>query len=479
MKNRLMAIFRSDDFIPTMAVFPSIDATKIAVELDLAETGKSRGLENQPPSSSKQFDHIETSVIERIEELRRKGLENYETNRRVYNERLARAGQASKEVEITAGSARNDFGKVVQEWKSRIESPRERLNETFVWRKRFREIHRLERPAKVFEGWIKVFAIALILIGLEAVFNSYLFSKGNEFGLLGGLLAAVIVSLVNVGMSAFLGYLARYIHHRNWILKLGGICAVTLWIGFAASMNLAVAHFRDGLEQGLEWSRAAMGAVPHLLSSPFDLVSIESWFLIGIGALISMLSFRKGWHTDDPYPGYGRVDRALEEARAEYEGALELALTELKVRRDQAIEDLQAANEEVRRGIGEAIDALFGQSALGSHLKTFLEQCDVKCAHLLAIYRDANIAVRTEPKPGSFDRAHIFGAFKPEPVDSSRKKAAEAEAAKVAATVETATRAIFDLFDAARREFAVTAEAQRPSNDASRQTSEQVKEVAA
>ena len=83
------------------------------------------------------------------------------------------------------------------------------LNGTYHWRKRLREINVLERPAKEFEGWIKVFTLAIILIAIEAVINAYLFSQGNEFGLLGGWLAAVIVSVVNVGCSAMLGYMTR------------------------------------------------------------------------------------------------------------------------------------------------------------------------------------------------------------------------------------------------------------------------------
>lgn len=461
MLDRLKSMFRSDDFIPSSAVFPSIDSDKIAKDLKLEDQGTSRGQNNQPPTETKDFDHVETSVIERIEELRRKGLENYESNRRVYNERLARAGQASKEVDIAAGSAKNDFGALVQEWQSRIEDPRERLNETFNWRARYRERNRLQRPAKEFEGWIKVFSLTIILVVIEAGINSYLFSKGNEFGLLGGLLAALIVSVVNVGGSAMLGYLARYLHHRNLLLKLGGLIFVPVWMAFAVAMNLGVAHFRDGLESGLSWAEATEGAVPALLARPLYLASIESWLLVGIGLLISVLSFRKGWHTDDPYPGYGRLERSLAKARSVYELELHNALEDLKDRRDQAIEELQDASEQVRNGITEAIDALFGQSTLGAHLKTYLEQCDVKTAHLLAVYRDANRAARKDPSPKSFDKVYKFGAFKPESIEVSRRENAEAEAARVTATVDGAIKEIFEQFETARLAFDVTRAVQR------------------
>ena len=75
-----------------------------------------------------------------------------------------RIRQQKGKVDIAAGSAKNDFGALVQEWQSRIEDPRERLNETFNWRARYRERNRLQRPAIEFEGWIKVFSLTIILV---------------------------------------------------------------------------------------------------------------------------------------------------------------------------------------------------------------------------------------------------------------------------------------------------------------------------
>ncbi|WP_299364399.1 hypothetical protein [uncultured Paracoccus sp.] len=237
---RIRHLFRSDAYIPSAAVFPSIDAQLISRTLRLEEVGKTRGQQNQPAPNATGFDHVESGIIAEIEELRRKGLDNYETNRRIYNERLARAGQASKEVAIAAGQARNDFAATAHQWQSQIVAARERLNESYRWRNRFREIHGLERPAVNFIGWTNVIAMAVILIVLEAALNSYLFSKGNEFGLLGGLFAAVIVSLVNVSGSLLLGYLSRYMRHRLFLAKISGLLVLAIWFAFAAALNLGV-----------------------------------------------------------------------------------------------------------------------------------------------------------------------------------------------------------------------------------------------
>ena len=461
MLERLKSILKSDDFIPTSAVFPDIDTEKIAKKLKLEEQGKSRGVNNQPPSGTLDFDHVETGIIAHIEELRRKGLEHYENNRRIYNTRLLRAGEAAEEVAIAVGSAKNDFGRLVQIWQSRIEGVRERLHEVYQWRNQFRQIHGLTRPAKEFEGWMRVFMLAIILIVCEGGINTYLFSKGNEFGLVGGLLAAVLVSVINVGASGLLGYLARYIHHRRKFLLFMGGCAICAWILFMATFNLGIAHFRDGLER-VEWSQAAIDAIPHFRASPLSLAGVESWLLCGLGIIISTLSFRKGWHTDDPYPGYGRVERDLGKARDAYEMELTEALDELAKRRDQAVEELQDANKQMHSGMNEAINALYGQNTLGAHLTAFLEQCDVKVAFLLAVYRDANRAARTLDAPDSFNKAYSFRAFEPEASNDAYRMTAKNEAENVNKAITMTISEIFAQFETARTTFTVTGSVQRP-----------------
>ncbi len=429
--------------------------------MKLNELGRARGAENQPSTEQKELDHVEAAVVARIEELRRKGLENYEINRRIYNERLARAADAANEVDIAAGKTQGNLRTEVQKASSRIVAARDKLHSNFVWRNKFRQFNKIERPAKDFNGWLGVFALLAIIIICEAIFNAYLFAKGNELGLLGGAIAALIVSLVNVGGSFLIGYLTRYANHCSLILRIFGAAWVPVWLALIAAGNFLVAHFRDGLEAGMAWQEASHTAMNGLVVDPFGLTSVESWLLVGIGMLISAISFRKGWHTDDQYPGYGRVDRALAHARDRYEQELSDALGMLETLRDDGIDSLQNAKEQVRRGISEAIDALFGQSNLAAQLKAFIEQCDVKTAYLLAVYRDANAAARSTAAPKSFDKSYKFSVFKPEAVELGRRKSAEAQAAKVSATVDSAIKSIFAEFEAARTQFEVTTTVQR------------------
>lgn len=462
MLDKLKSLLRSDDLLPSLSVFPEIDQDKIQRDLNLVAEGETRGKRNLPASGTTAPDHVETSVITRIDALRRKGLENYETNRQVYNERLSRADTMRKEVEIVAGNASGDYLTAVRGWKALMTASTERLHETFQHRKYFRERHHLRRPARHFEGWVRFVAITIIFIAFEAGLNMFMFARGNEQGLLGGLLTAVIFSGVNVVASVLLGIWACGVNHTNYLRKFLGLISLAAWIALALALNLTVAHFRDLIDSQADWSDAILQAVPALNQDPMGLTSMDSWILLAIGSMISIFAFLKGWHAFDPFPGYSRIERDLEHAREDHSRHFEEAIEELTEKRDVAIDELRDADQQVRDGISQAIDALYGHSTLNFHLESFLDQCDKSLAHLLAIYRDANVAARTDEAPPSFAISHAFAPFRTAvPADDTRRRNAETEADRVTAAVEAAIREIFANFQTAVTEFRLPEDVQQ------------------
>ncbi|WP_158972335.1 hypothetical protein [Chachezhania sediminis] len=435
-------------------------------DLDLVAEGENRGKRNLPAASTTAADHVETSIVTRIEGPRRKGLENYETNRQVYNERLARADTLRKEVEIVAGNASGDYLTAVRGWKAQMTASTERLHETFQHRKQFRAKYRLQRPARHFEGWVRFVSITIIFIALEALLNMFMFSRGNEQGMLGGLLTAVIFSGVNVVASVLLGIWACGLNHTNYLRKFLGLISLLAWVVLALALNLTVAHFRDLIDAETDWGTAVLQAVPAMKQDPLALSSMDSWILLAIGTMISIFAFLKGWHAFDPFPGYSRIESDLKQAREDHSRHFEEAIEELTEKRDLAIEELRDADQQVRDGISQAIDALYGHSSLNFHLENFLDQCDKAVTHLLAVYRDANVAARTEDIPPSFALNHAFAAFRPtELKDDARRRNAEAEAERVTAAVEAAIREIFANFQIAVTEFRLPEEVQQgPQN---------------
>lgn len=445
-------IFRSDSFIPSSSVFPEIDKERLLDELEIESQGRTRGSENQPITKSKQPDHVEQLIISRVEELRRRGLENFETNRQVYTERLNKAVSARMQVQTFANDSKAKFSEEVTLWKSSMVSARERVQETFEWRRIFRERNGLVRPAKPASSWASIVGLGLIMIVIESAANSYLFAQKNTLGLLGGLLAAFLVSVGNVTVSTFFGMSARYVNCRgvsNILKTLFGISAFFIWLTFAIIYNLAVAHFRDAVETVGAWDQAGLVAMETLKDSPVSLHTLESYILAILGGIISIVAFLKGYNSSDPYPGYSRINQDVWDARDEYNDTLREAVESLAERREEAVEKLREANDEVHRAINDSVDALYGQKALQANLKPFLEQCGIAVNYLLAVYRDANKAARTDDPPAYFDTKFKFQSFTPAEVDESRKVQAEKELAEVSSLVDESIKEIFEVFNEA------------------------------
>lgn len=445
----LSEIFRSDEFVPSSAVFPDIDKERLLKDLDLKEEGRKRGEANQPETSSETLDHIEMKAIARVEDLRRRGLENYETNRQVYAERLNRAVSARMLVETEANDAKAKFAEEVTKWKSLMVTPRERVQETYRWRNRFREINHLERPAKEVGTWLSLIGLAFVMIVVESAGNAYLFAQKNTLGLLGGLMAAFLVSVANVALSTLFGMGTRYVNCRgftNLLKKLIGLTFFFAWVGFAVTYNLGVAHFRDAVERIGEWREAGIVAIETLLANPVSLNTMESYVLFILGAFISVLSFLKGYNHSDPYPGYAKVAQDVVDAREEYVEYLEESIETLAEHRDDAVNSLRAANDEVHRNINDSIDALYGQKALQSNLSPFLEQCNVAANYLLAVYRDANKAAREDDPPSYFNKPFSFQLFEMPKEEIERREEAEQQAKDVAELVNRSIQDIFEVF---------------------------------
>ena len=417
MLERLTSLFRSDAFVPTSAVFPAIDATRIAADLRLAEKGRERGMSEMPGPAEASLDATEHAIIDRIEEIRRRGLENYESNKEIYTRRLASAGSAHLEVKSVAGAAGGDFKLEVKAYRGQMAGP---VDAVTSWRRAlldFRKRNGLERPAYKDGSIVVTTVVILACLILETVLNGYLFAQQNELGLLGGGLVALLVSVVNLSFAAVSGLFSRMVRHVSFFNKVFGLAIILLWIGGTLGLNLAVAHFRDAVETLDNWAAAADRSLDLFIAAPLDLNSIESWLLMFWGCLMALITFLKLIYFGEPYMGYGRISRRYEEALDDYTDIHDEALTSLRAKRDEAIDKLQDANNFVREQIDDAVDALYGQKMMRGHLQAFLQQCDLKVNVLLRTYRDANRKARRAQAPAHFDADFAFPAFPDSEVD--------------------------------------------------------------
>ncbi len=403
MFGRLKTALKGDRFVPTTKFFPDLDTSQLIRELDPKGKGIQRGKSELPASSSRTLDHVELEIVAAIEQHRQECLQAFNEHCDIYRRRLENISSLRTEIESAATKAPSEFKSYCQEFESEMQDPTDKLQGNVRTRSSFQRKHRLTRfPHHYWSGGVRWLALVILLILIESILNGYLFAQKNELGLLGGAFAAALVSVANVGASSILGFYSRFINHRRVFAKFYGLVLLAGWGMFIFVFNFGVAHFRDGMVQNLTWNQAAELAVERIQTSMLSVASIESWLLITIGFLISVAALLKAYYADDPYPGYGNIQRQVENSRNLYVGEHSETLKELESRRNEIVDDLQVAEEETRRHATNSVDALFGRTSLTKQISSHLGHCESVAQQLLQIYRDSNEESRTTPVPDYF-----------------------------------------------------------------------------
>ena len=136
--------------------------------------------------------------------------------------------------------------------------------------------------------------LALFLVAVESALNSQFFAVGSEFGLTGGILFAIAVSLGNVLIPLALGFLSHhwfYSHDSNRGRKISnhalGMMTIVTFLLLTCVFNIFVAEYRESLSE------------ENLSEQNFPV--LHYFLLFALGAAVSGLSFWKAWSFRDPF----------------------------------------------------------------------------------------------------------------------------------------------------------------------------------
>lgn len=405
--NRLWESVRADshDFSKLTETFPNLDVEKVAKSMELAERGAERGSANQPPKTAKPWDEVELAIIERVEGVRKSSHQLLEDQLQLYGERLTSLdfeGQFGTIMQANATSI-SDFKAEIASGVDELHGLRRDLYDAENERAVFRRKHGLERAARVSGGlWtsLKVAVIVTILL-LETALNGAYLAKGSDQGLVGGISEALGFSVLNIGAALiFALFCVRLLAHRSAFSKLIGLASLAGYVALVATLNLALAHYREA--SGTLATGAGAEVVRRLWEAPLGLAELDSWILFGIGTLFSIVAFIDGWFLTDPYPGYGGVEKRLQARRTTYVTRKQDLIDDLRDVRDEHNEKVEEIIKALsdRRREHEAI--LYGRSRLISLFEEHQNQLDRAANSLLLIYREANRKARKEPAPKYF-----------------------------------------------------------------------------
>jgi len=319
-----------------------IDTAVIARELNLEAMAAERGQSDIPPSNASTPDAIEQQILHRIEsEWTWQGAELI-NNLRAYAQRLIGYSVESEFSRLEV-QAKDTLAKL-READHRAEAELGPLRERFMALRNephdFKKKHRLTRVARVHARRWTTFGFLFVLIAFESMANGLFFAKGSEFGLVGGVGTAIIISFINVAFCFVLGlWPIRWINRRNPAVKLFGLAVMLAGMAGAVALHSFAAHYRDAMAAVGE-DRALSAALVTWQAIPWKLADLNSYYLFGMGLFFTFLSVYKGATFDDPYPGYGPMSRRHEEARQDYSGRHAELFDELAYIKDETVKVL-------------------------------------------------------------------------------------------------------------------------------------------
>lgn len=263
---------------------------------------------------------------------------------------------------------------------------------------RFRRDHDLTRREPHYPTHSKkilMVGFAAILFVVESVANSAFLAKGNELGLVGALVVAFGISALNiVSAFAFFGPTSRYLQHVDHLWRAFAWVVMVLYVFLALGVNLGVAHYRE--VSGNLIGEAGLEVVSRMVENPLQLRDAESWLLFLLGVLFSGIAFYEGRTFDDIYPGYGRRDRSMREARTEYLRALDDSRGGLEEIREESIDEVKRIAHKARQQPEERRRLAAACQSWKAEFEAYAERLQQVGETLIDEYRQANFLARQD-----------------------------------------------------------------------------------
>lgn len=301
----------------------------------------------------------------------------------------------------------------------------------------FKRTQHLRRPAVYPKSTLLQTGLLFCAAVFEALFSAALFAEDDERGLLGGAITAIGLSGANVTLGFLAGFLGlRYLQHARLPIKALGALAFALLSVLALMLNLFAADWRDQLA-ALAGRQLDLGSDAGFhIWSLLQLNSPQAIILLMLGAGVWVFAALKGYSGfDDPYPDYGKMDRAARDAADALSDFRDEARLELEAPINTARAALAARLEKMRAEF-EAMDKAFDAAALKIEtLDAKARALDDAAAGAVHLYRQENAAARATPAPA------YFGAPPPAAgpaldalagaaamIDDARQRLAEAQA---------------------------------------------------
>lgn len=404
-------------------------------DLDVDKKARDAGVKNQPPSDQTDPDANEREIVgyftQRLREQRNQceaALSKHALDRTAITSKVD-VSQTRSSLSSIYNAIEPDLAQKEQIHKPILEQAK-RLEETSLrYLRHFQQEHSLQnREPDPYPDPVWHFSLVAAFAVVEWIALSIFYAEGSDFGLLGGIIIAMGLSLINIGLAVFAGALLRYVNHKSLGRKILALIGVSILIllfllatGFAAHYRTAVHDLASDnqqqptsqsvpnpsaitipLKENSDQWRASKLAYEKFQEQGFMFHDAFSWFLIILAILFGIIACWKGYGIDDRYPGYGPITRRFEEHRAAYQHQKKSYTDIVDGIFLKAGADQQSLLQNVRRDIQYFQDLSSKSETATSEYAKFAQQVAQACNDVIFRYRERNRHVATGAPPNYF-----------------------------------------------------------------------------
>jgi hypothetical protein len=275
--------------------------------------------------------------------------------------------------------------------------------------KYLRAVNGIHEEARYPESLPLHFGVLAILVVIETLVNAFFYE--NSQGLLGGVMVALGIAVLNMGCAMVCGFYFRFKNLAAIDKKLLGWFSLAIGIFLAIFFNALFASFRTEYQMVVDPSEFTQVSDAFKKAWPQAVVffkgdirfqDIWSFLLFGTGLLLSMWAFHKGYTLDDKYPDHGRKDRDYKSAQQEELRQQDIVRQKVKDLLHHRRAAVQAALHEPSTQVGMASRRIADLTHARSGMENRAESIQREYSLVIGTYREANLSVRTLAVPSYF-----------------------------------------------------------------------------
>lgn len=398
--------------------YPKYDSKKLKKELDIEKKGKEDGLASIPPHTSKEVigyektitNHLVTKVTE-VEASARSQITNLveEINHLEIDKLRKKIDDYNEETKDKFRSLQSEVGNIQYYESQEVQN----INNLF---KKFKEENKLNRPPRYPDSKRLSYAIIAALGVGEVIINSIFYKDFASTGLLGGILIASAIAFINIFLGFAYGeYISRLINHISFFKKFIAFISGIIFLKLTLFVNFYAAHLRDAIEAARKLDLRAyevdtMEVAQKMINSPFSIQSFESIMLIILGMGFTIFAVVKMYIADDPYPGYGELDREKKSKTEAHFYEISTYIEDCRKLMRERVLDIRMIIENISTNLSLLKNYKGRLSLYSQNFETFLNQVQTISDEIVNEYRSTNMRHRPEPKqfPKYYDKPYVM-----------------------------------------------------------------------